>query len=54
MGNAIFGTVRQVAFLGVLLMVPCTLWLLRKRKKIIPAGIAACAAGYAVVLYAFY
>jgi hypothetical protein len=53
-GNAIFGTVRQVAFLGVLVMVPCTLWLLRKRKQVLPAGIAACAAGYAIVLYALY
>ena len=53
-GNAIFGTVRQVAFLGVLVMVPSALWLLRQRKQVFGAGIAACAAGYAIVLFALY
>lgn len=53
-GNALFGTVRQVAFLGVLVMVPCTVWLLRKTKQVVRAGIAACVAGYAIVFYALH
>ena len=37
--NAAGGTVRQIAWLGVLIMVPSTAWLLRHRRGIIPAGI---------------
>jgi len=36
--NAIGGTVRQIAWLGVLVMVPSTLWLLRRRRHILMIG----------------
>ncbi len=40
-GNAIFGTSRQIAWLGVLVMVPSTLWLLRDRRRALIAGTTA-------------
>jgi hypothetical protein len=36
--NAVGGTVRQIAWLGLLVMVPCTLWLLRKSRRVLVAG----------------
>ncbi|HMH16053.1 MAG TPA: hypothetical protein VK578_23350 [Edaphobacter sp.] len=36
--NAVGGTVRQIAWLGFLVMVPCTLWLLRRRPRFLFAG----------------
>ena len=36
--NAVGGTVRQVVWLGVLVMVPCTCWLLRRRPHVIITG----------------
>lgn len=36
--NAICGTSRQIAWLGVLVMVPSTLWLLRDRRRVLLAG----------------
>ncbi len=48
--NAIFGTSRQIAWLGILVMVPSTLWLLRFRRSILWAGSAATSAG---VLFIF-
>ncbi len=32
LGNAVGGSARQIAWFGLLVMVPCTLWLLRKRR----------------------
>jgi hypothetical protein len=43
--NALFGTARQIAWLGVLVMVPSTLWLLRAQRRILIAGSAATLAG---------
>jgi hypothetical protein len=37
--NIVLGSVRQIAWLGVLTMVPCTAWLLRKRERLLPAGV---------------
>jgi len=37
--NILTGTARQVAWLGVLVMVPCCGWLLRRRRFIVPATI---------------
>jgi hypothetical protein len=37
--NILSGSVRQIAWLGVLLMVPCCAWLLRRRRGVIPATI---------------
>lgn len=38
LSNAISGTARQIAWLGVLVMVPSTLWLLRKRPRFLLGG----------------
>jgi len=43
--NALFGTARQIAWLGILIMVPSTLWLLRTERRIVIAGSAATLAG---------
>ena len=43
--NAVFGTARQIAWLGILVMVPCTLWLLRTQRRVVIGGAAATAAG---------
>lgn len=37
--NIIGGTVRQTAWLGVLILVPCTAWLLRRRRGMLQTGI---------------
>ena len=39
--NALGGTARQIAWLGTLVMVPSTLWLLRVQRRVLLAGIAA-------------
>jgi hypothetical protein len=36
--NTVFGTSRQISWLGVLVMVPCTLWLLRRHRRTLVAG----------------
>jgi Dolichyl-phosphate-mannose-protein mannosyltransferase len=36
--NAIFGTSRQIGWLGILVMVPSTLWLLRAKRLVLLAG----------------
>jgi hypothetical protein len=38
LSNAIGGTVRQVVWLGVLVMFPCALWLLRRRPNVLLVG----------------
>ena len=38
LSSAIGGTARQIAWLGVLVMMPCTLWLLRRRPRFLLAG----------------
>jgi hypothetical protein len=38
--NVFFGTSRQIAWLGTLVMVPCVLWLLRDRRRVLVAGAA--------------
>jgi hypothetical protein len=43
--NAICGTSRQVAWLGILAMVPSALWLLRAQRRVFLAGAAATLAG---------
>jgi len=49
--NAVFGTARQIAWLGVLIMVPSTLWLLRSQRRVLIAGSVATLAG-ALSIYA--
>lgn len=48
--NALCGTSRQLAWLGILVMVPSTLWLLRARRRVLLAGAAATAAGVLFIL----
>jgi hypothetical protein len=48
--NALCGTSRQIAWLGILVMVPSTLWLLRAQRRVLLAGIAA---NFAAVLFIF-
>jgi hypothetical protein len=43
--NAICGTSRQIAWLGILVMVPSALWLLRAQRRVFLAGAAATLAG---------
>jgi hypothetical protein len=43
LSNALGGTVRQIAWLGVLVMVPSTLWLLRRQRNLLLIGGVACA-----------
>jgi hypothetical protein len=48
--NAICGTSRQIAWLGVLVMVPSALWLLRAQRRVLLAGAAATLAGVAFIV----
>jgi Dolichyl-phosphate-mannose-protein mannosyltransferase len=48
--NGICGTSRQLAWLGILVMVPCTLWLLRAQRRVLFAGAAANLAGVLFIL----
>jgi hypothetical protein len=50
LANAIFGTSRQIAWLGILAMLPSTLWLLRSRRRVLLAGAAATLAGFLFIL----
>ena len=43
--NGFFGTARQIAWLGVLVMVPSALYLLRERRRVLLAGAAVTLAG---------
>lgn len=43
--DAICGTSRQIAWLGVLVMVPSAVWLLRSRRGVLLAGVAAAVTG---------
>lgn len=47
--NAICGTSRQIAWLGLLVIVPSTLWLLRSQRRVLMAGAAATVAGAAFI-----
>jgi hypothetical protein len=48
--NAICGTSRQLAWLGILVMVPSTLWLLRARQRVLFAGAAITLLGVLSIL----
>jgi hypothetical protein len=52
--NAVGGTARQIAWLGVLVMVPSTLWLLRKTRRVLLVGSIAWIAGVAFVVAAMH
>ena len=48
--NAIGGTCRQIAWLGILAIVPPTLWLLRAQRRVFIAGAAATLLGVLFIL----
>jgi hypothetical protein len=48
--NAIFGSSRQTSWLGILVMVPSTLWLLRSRRSILLVGAIANILGVVFIL----
>jgi hypothetical protein len=48
--NALCGTSRQIAWLGILAMLPSTLWLLRARRRVFVTGAAATLAGALFIL----
>ena len=48
--NAVLGTSRQIAWLGVLVMVPSALYLLRFRRRILFAGVLTTTAGALFIL----
>jgi hypothetical protein len=48
--NALCGTSRQIAWLGILVMVPCTLYLLRAKRQVLLTGLAANLAGFLFIL----
>ncbi len=52
--NALGGTVRQTAWLGVLVMVPSTLALLRRERRVLAAGGLSCIAGAGFALAAMH
>jgi len=48
--NTVCGTSRQLAWLGVLVIVPCTLWLMRDRRRVLLGGLAVTLAGILFIL----
>lgn len=52
--NALGGTARQIAWLGVLVMVPSTLWLLRRNGRAFAAGCLSCIGGVGFVVAAMH
>ncbi len=50
LSNAICGSSRQISWLGILVMVPSALWLLRSRRSVLLAGAAATLAGAVFIL----
>ena len=54
LSNAVAGTARQIAWLGVLVMVPSTLWLLRRDRRVVAIGGASCIAGAGIVFAAMH
>jgi hypothetical protein len=48
--NAIGGTCRQIAWLGILVIVPPTLWLLRFKRRVLIAGLACNLLGVLFIL----
>jgi hypothetical protein len=52
--NAVGGTARQFAWLGLLVMVPATLWLLRRNRRVLVVGCLSCIAGVGIVAGAIH
>lgn len=52
--NAVGGTARQNAWLGVLVMLPSTLWLLRHKRRVLIAGCISWVVGVGIVAAAMH
>jgi hypothetical protein len=52
--NAVGGTARQIVWLGVLVMVPSTLWLLRRSRRVLAAGCLSWIAGAGIIAVAMH
>jgi hypothetical protein len=50
--NVVGGTTRQIAWLGVLVMIPCAILVLRRSLRVLLLGGLSCAAGWLTVLLA--
>jgi hypothetical protein len=49
LANGVAGSSRQIAWLGVLVMVPCTVWMMRKHRQVLVSGLLATGVGCAIV-----
>jgi hypothetical protein len=54
LSNAAGGTVRQIAWLGTLVMIPCLLWLLRRQRVLLAVGIPAVLLAVASIAFAMH
>ena len=52
--SAVGGTARQIAWFGVLIVVPGAIWLLRGRRRVLVAGCISCLAGVCIVAAAMH
>lgn len=52
--NVVGGTARQIAWLGVLVMLPCTGWLLRKQRGVLVAAMGLWLVGIGVVFFCMH
>jgi hypothetical protein len=50
LSNAVGGTARQIAWVGVLVMVPSAIWLLRRRRGMLLTGALSVLAGLAIIV----
>jgi len=49
LSNVVFGSSRQIAWLGVLVMVPSVLWMMRRNRRVVMAGIGFWAVSVALI-----
>ena len=47
--NGVGGSVRQIAWLGLLVMIPCALWMLRKRRAVLVWGSVSVVCGLGIM-----
>jgi hypothetical protein len=52
--NAVLGSVRQSSWLGLFVMVPCALWLIRRRRVVVVASAAVWLASLGIVAIVLY
>jgi hypothetical protein len=52
--SAVIGSARQLGWLGVLVMVPCALWLMRRNRKVVAAGALFTLGGWAFIAWCLH